>query len=143
MNIKQLFLDVRKAQCEIDALTLEQERIFTRLTSTTTRLKDVNVQSSSDGDALANGSADLSELSDEITAQLNRISSKQLKAARIIGMIHNSSYRDVLTWYYINAYTWERTAAVMNYSPVYIWELGNKALAEAQRIADTNNLNKP
>lgn len=136
MNVAQLFQDVRKVQIELDALMAEQERIFTRMTSTHIMLQDVVVSTSGSGDAIPNGVAELADLNTEIQNQMNHIAKKQLQAVRIISRIEKSTYRSVLTWYYINGYTWEMTAEAMKYSPVYIWDLGRKALEEAQRVAD-------
>ena len=138
MSAKDFFKDIRKSSTELKSLEEESERLFTMITSTTIKPKEVDVQTSSTGDKMAEIISKMLELDDKITEQKRVIVEKQLKAEGIITKIDNAKYRAVLRWYYVQNLKWREVSDRMNYDMAYVQRLNGEALAAADKIMKRN-----
>lgn len=133
---KKFFKSIREAQRELRSLEEEKDRLFTMLTRTTSRPKDVNVQSSPSGDKMTEITQKLIELDEIIKKQVNKILEKQIFAEKIICRLDKMEYRAVLRWYYVENLKWHEVAVRMDYHQVTVQKLNGKALEEAERLFD-------
>jgi len=138
MSAKDFFKDIRKSSTELKSLEEESERLFTMITSTTIKPKEVDVQTSPTGDKMAEIISKMLELDDKITEQKRVIVEKQLKAEGIITKIDNAKYRAVLRWYYVQNLKWREVSDRMNYDMAYVQRLNGEALAAADKIMKRN-----
>jgi hypothetical protein len=55
----------------------------------------------------------------------------------LIANVPDDRHRDILTWRYVNGWSWERIAEAMHYDRVWIWRLHGRALAEFEKTRNT------
>ena len=74
---------------------------------------------------------DMVDLSKQIDSMINTIARKEYTVNIIIDRVKDARYRSVLRDYYINCLPWPKVADNLHYDPVYIRDLGAKAMQKA------------
>jgi DNA-directed RNA polymerase specialized sigma subunit len=125
-QIKDLDKLINTYQDEIDML-------MTRVTSTTQRIKEVNVMTSKEN-TFDETIAKIIDLRNEINDLIDKYVDMKNAARKIVEQIPQINYQIVLIKYYFQNKTYEQTAVEMNMSYQWICELHKKALKEFEKI---------
>lgn len=128
---------VRSMNLIIQTYEDELDMLMTRLTSTTSKPKDVNVMSSRE-DTLPDDIEKLIELKKKISENLNRFAKQRIEADAIINQIPDYRYQSVLIKYYFQNKTLEQVAVEMDKSYQWTCELRDRALVEFGKILKKN-----
>ena len=134
LEVKKLFIKAKEQERNLRALRDQQETLYTAITSTTSHLKDVVVQSSGSGDQMSESVPRLIELEEKIHNSIREMVMIQLEAGEIIDKIDDLSYQAILREYYINDKSLKETARLLHYDEDYIRHLNGKALMAAEEI---------
>ena len=78
----------------------------------------------------------LDECAKKLEEEAKRMQKAMDDVQNVINSVSNPTYRQVLTYRYINSYTWEQIAVVMNYSYVHICRLHGYALKVAKDVIE-------
>lgn len=54
-----------------------------------------------------------------------------------IARVADDRYRDILTWRYVNGWSWERVADAMHYDRTWVWRMHGRALLAIDQIRST------
>lgn len=128
---KRFFQSVRNSYKELECLKEQRNKLFSMLTSTSIKPKEVDVMTSGSGDKMSEVVPVMIELDEKINTQITSIIEKQLKAEKVIQQIDNMKYRETLRWYYIQNLRWEEVAQRMNYDISYVQRVNGQALISA------------
>lgn len=74
------------------------------------------------------------ELEHQINAEIDALIEHRKLATRIIGLIDNDRYRDLLTWRYFSLWNWDRIAEAFGCDRLQVWRIHGRALLEANRV---------
>ncbi|MCR4674318.1 MAG: DUF1492 domain-containing protein [Lachnospiraceae bacterium] len=130
---KRFFQSIRNSYKELECLKEQRNKLFSMLTSTSIKPKEVDVMTSGSGDKMSEVVPVMLELDEKINTQVGVIIKKQLEAENIIQQIDNMKYRETLRWYYVQNLRWDEVAKRMNYDISYIQRVNGQALAEAEK----------
>lgn len=133
MTARELFHKVRGADRTIRGLEEHIRTAYDELTRITPMLNDIQVQSSGNKGPL-DKMPEFLDLINKANRQIAKISGLRSLALSVIEQLDDSRYQNVLTLYYLNGNSWEQTAKKMHYDPIYIYELGKRALDEADKV---------
>jgi hypothetical protein len=128
---KRFFQSVRNSYKELECLKEQRNKLFSMLTSTSIKPKEVDVMTSGSGDKMSEVVPAMIELDEKINTQITSIIEKQLKAEKVIQQIDNMKYRETLRWYYVQNLRWEEVAQRMNYDISYVQRVNGQALISA------------
>lgn len=128
---KRFFQSIRNSYKELECLKEQRNKLFSMLTSTSIKLKEVDVMTSGSGDKMSEVVPVMIELDEKINTQITSIIEKQLKAEKVIQQIDNMKYRETLRWYYVQNLRWEEVAKRMNYDISYVQRVNGQALISA------------
>jgi hypothetical protein len=128
---KRFFQSIRNSYKELECLKEQRNKLFSMLTSTSIKPKEVDVMTSGSGDKMSEVVPVMIELDEKINTQITSIIEKQLKAEKVIQQIDNMKYRETLRWYYVQNLRWEEVAQRMNYDISYVQRVNGQALISA------------
>lgn len=117
--------EYRDILIEIDTLEAEKQRIIDRLLAP--KVLDGMPHSNKVSDPVADAAVKLADIQRIIDKRLDTIIDLRLKIERAINRLH-SRERTILTLYYLNGYSLEKTAEKMGLSYQWVCELRNRAL---------------
>ena len=141
LPVKSFLKRCRDEQIEIDALSEKRAALWASLLPKAVQPKEVDVQTSSPGDAMADVLAEVSELDRQIQAMVDNASRDHARALQIIGSIDKPVYRMVLELYYLSPgrMSWAQVSERMGYSERQTYQLHGQALLAAQKSAEDSS----
>lgn len=133
MTAKQYLMRARRLQARIDQLEQAELDAWDRATGTT---QQPGAPGHGKGD-VGRKSEGYSLLSGTLQNERDRLDRIKADTVATIGQISDNTLAALLMAYYVNGYTWERTAVDIHYSFVHtIHRLHPAALAAVQEILD-------
>lgn len=126
----KLLKDIKSINRMIEELQMQIDEIYSMLTSTTVKPKEVNVQSSGDADPLATKMCKILECQEELQKHQTELCERKSKAIKIIQQmdINNQS---IIVMRYFRGLTIEEIAEELHRSSYYhTWEVVHKAEEE-------------
>lgn len=136
MTPKEYLYQLKDVDNLISTYQEEADMLMTRLTSTTQRIKEVNVISSQKNQ-FDDTIAKVLDLRNEINAQIDKYVDMKAKARKIVEKIQPLKYQTVLIKYYFQNKTFEQTAVEMGKSYQWVCELHGRALQEFEKNWNT------
>lgn len=136
MQVKTFLRDVRKLSLEIRSKQRQRESLYYLCTGSAIRYDVPNVQTSADN-RLEKILSDVADLDKAIAENLRELSQKQYKAVEMINSVTKPEYIAILTDYYMNANTWEKTADLNGYSVQHTKRMHGYALNELKDKYET------
>lgn len=136
MTPKEYLYQLKDIDNLISTYQEEADMLMTRLTSTTQRIKEVNVISSQKNQ-FDDTIAKVLDLRNEINAQIDKYVDMKAEARRIVENIQPLKYQTVLIKYYFQNKTFEQTAVEMGKSYQWVCELHGRALQEFEKNWNT------
>lgn len=136
MTPKEYLYQLKDVDNLISTYQEEADMLMTRLTSTTQRIKEVNVISSQKNQ-FDDTIAKVLDLRNEINAQIDKYVDMKAEARRIVEKIQPLKYQTVLIKYYFQNKTFEQTAVEMGKSYQWVCELHGRALQEFEKNWNT------
>lgn len=136
MTPKEYLYQLKDVDNLISTYQEEADMLMTRLTSTTQRIKEVNVISSQKNQ-FDDTIAKVLDLRNEINAQIDKYVDMKAEARRIVEKIQPLKYQTVLIKYYFQNKTFEQTAVEMGKSYQWVCELHGRALQEFEKKWNT------
>ena len=125
MTAREYFFKGRNLKFEIDELIEARRRAYNLACKTTMSYDAAGKPYLGNTENRYNGYATLTEKLEKCTRRLQEYQSCMLTA---ISLIDNSTYRTLLTAYYINARTWEQSAEAAGISVRHAYRLHNAAI---------------
>lgn len=134
LPVKKFLLQCRRDTIELEILRQKQNFLRASLLPKAVQPKDVDVQTSSPGDAMADRMAAVVDLDQDIDAAITRLARDHSIALRVIGAVSSSTNRQILEMYYLdpNCPSWERIARRIPCSERQLYRWHGEALLEAQ-----------
>lgn len=136
MTPKEYLYQLKDVDNLISTYQEEADMLMTRLTSTTQRIKEVNVISSQKNQ-FDDTIAKVLDLRNEINAQIDKYVDIKAEARKIVEKIQPLKYQTVLIKYYFQNKTFEQTAVEMGKSYQWVCELHGRALQEFEKNWNT------
>lgn len=136
MTPKEYLYQLKDVDNLISTYQEEADMLMTRLTSTTQRIKEVNVISSQNNQ-FDDTIAKVLDLRNEINAQIDKYVDMKAEARKIVEKIQPLKYQTVLIKYYFQNKTFEQTAVEMGKSYQWVCELHGRALQEFEKNWNT------
>lgn len=136
MTPKEYLYQLKDVDNLISTYQEEADMLMTRLTSTTQRIKEVNVISSQKNQ-FDDTIAKVLDLRNEINAQIDKYVGMKAEARKIVEKIQPLKYQTVLIKYYFQNKTFEQTAVEMGKSYQWVCELHGRALQEFEKNWNT------
>ena len=132
MQIKQLLIDCRKEQAELNSLINKREYIYSTLLPKAARIKEVDVQISAPQDVMADTMAEIEQYDSAISRKILTLSRKHRKGIDMIGKLNDTVQRNALELYYLDSrlLSWEQVALEMGYDVRQIYRIKNAAIDE-------------
>ena len=132
MQIKQLLIDCRKEQAELNSLINKREYIYSTLLPKAVRIKEVDVQISAPQDVMADTMAEIEQYDSAISRKILTLSRKHRKGIDMIGKLNDTVQRNALELYYLDSrlLSWEQVALEMGYDVRQIYRIKNAAIDE-------------
>lgn len=136
MTPKEYLYQLKDVDNLISTYQEEADMLMTRLTSTTQRIKEVNVISSQKNQ-FDDTITKVLDLRNEINAQIDKYVDMKAEARKIVEKIQPLKYQTVLIKYYFQNKTFEQTAVEMGKSYQWVCELHGRALQEFEKNWNT------
>lgn len=132
MQIKQLLIDCRKEQAELNSLINKREYIYSTLLPKAVKIKEVDVQISAPHDVMADTMAEIEQYDSAISRKILTLSRKHRKGIDMIGKLNDTVQRNALELYYLDSrlLSWEQVALEMGYDVRQIYRIKNAAIDE-------------
>lgn len=125
----KLLKEIRHITKLIEELQDEIDKIYTVLTSTTIRPKEVDVMSSGDNDPMATKMCKIIEYQEQVQKYQSTLCEKKLKALKIIQQMDIDNQR-IITLRYFKGYSVEEIGERIGYTYRWAWEKIHDAEAE-------------
>ena len=138
MRAKAYLIEIGKLDRKIENKQMEIEHLRGLLESVTPRLKEINVQSSLDGDKMGDTIAKIIELQEQINAEIDKFVDRKLEAMRLINQLGDDDCINILIRRYINYEEWEDIAQALHFSRQWVDKKHGLALLEFQKIIDVS-----
>lgn len=135
MTTKEYLRQYINAKNRFKAISDEMIEIRSEATRITPVISDMPSGSHAN-DKIALSIEKLEDCAEKLEKQADRMQEAMDDVQNVINSISNPTYRQVLTYRYINGYTWEQIAVVMNYSYVHICRLHGYALKVAKDVIE-------
>ena len=103
LPVKKFLMECRKEQIEIEILTQQQDYLRASLLPRSIAPRDMDVQTSTPGDHMAETFARVADYEAEIIRHRERLLKRQALARRVIDQLDQTLHRQVLTLYYLGA----------------------------------------
>ena len=78
----------------------------------------------------------LIDLESDINRLIDEFVDQTRETERIISSLPDYRHRDILTWRYLNGWSWDKIFETMDYAPTRVFELHGYALREFQKRAE-------
>lgn len=122
----KLLKEIRTINKMIDELQEHIDEIYTRLTSTTVKPKEVDVQSSGDPDPLGSNMAKILEYQEQVEKYHNELCMKRDIALKIVKQM-DILYQQVIMLRYFKGLPVERVGEEIGYTYRWAWEKVHEA----------------
>ena len=130
MTVKQWLWRYSNADHRIDSLLQQRQEVYDRLTKITAALDSESVSSTKDPHKFD----ELADLDVFIRQRVSQSMSIRLEITTAIEELEDWRHRDILTYRYINGYTWEQVADIIHMSVRHVTRLHSDALAAIKPI---------
>ena len=130
MTVKQWLWRYSNADHRIDSLLQQRQEVYDRLTKITAALDSESVSSTKDPHKFD----ELADLDVFIRQRVSQSMSIRLEITTAIEELEDWRHRDILTYRYINGYTWEQVADIIHMSVRHVTRLHGDALAAIKLI---------
>lgn len=125
----KLLKEIKNINHMIEELQMQIDEIYSMLTSTTVKPKDVNVQSSGDPDPLATKMAIIIEYQEKLQAYQVELCQKKMLVINVFQQMTIENQR-IITLRYFNGYSIEAIAQKIGYEYRWTWEKIHEAERE-------------
>lgn len=126
----KLLKDIKSINRMIEELQMQIDEIYSMLTSTTVKPKEINVQSSGDADPLATKMCKILECQEELQKHQTELCERKSKAIKIIQQMDIDN-QSIIVMRYFRGLTIEEIAEELHRSSYYhTWEVVHKAEEE-------------
>lgn len=122
----RLLREIKTMSFTLQSLQEQIARLYTSLTSTTIKIKEVDVQSSGDPDPIGNKMAEIIEYQEQILEYQRILCSKRKLALDIVKTM-DMKYQSCIIEKYFNGKTIEEIGEIQDLSPRWAWELIHRA----------------
>ena len=137
MSAKQYLRRIRYLDKTISSKLEMIETLHAQVTKTTSVLSETpKPQSPEEQDKLAATIAKIVDLKRYLRQELDEFITLKAEAIRLINSLEDSRHRLVLTYRYMNGYTWEQIAVCMHYTYQWVHCLHSKALREFEKVME-------
>ena len=130
MTVKQWLWRYSNADHRIDSLLQQRQEVYDRLTKITAALDSESVSSTKDPHKYD----ELADLDLFIRQRVSQSMSIRLEITEAIEELEDWRHRDILTYRYINGYTWEQVADIIHMSVRHVTRLHGDALVAIKPI---------
>lgn len=130
MTVKQWLWRYSNADHRIDSLLQQRQEVYDRLTKITAALDSESVSSTKDPHKFD----ELVDLDVFIRQRVSQSMSIRLEITTAIEELEDWRHRDILTYRYINGYTWEQVADIIHMSVRHVTRLHGDALTAIKPI---------
>ena len=131
-KVEQILKACRKQKFYVKALEETREEILSQMTTLqATNYDKPHVQASTVSDLGKKVEAaheKLHALDNKVADAISMLAALRDDAMQAIGLCDNNVQAAVLTNYYVNGHSWERTAALMNYSALHVFKIRQNAI---------------
>ena len=144
MTSKTLLKKCRQEKLELLILTEKLDQLQASLYPRAIQLKEINVQESGDADPLADRTAAVIDLKNEIQRQVYAMLQRELEAHRLVAKLRNSRQRQILELYYLtfkvdashrcHLYTWEMVAEELGVSERHLYRMIPDTFKELKKV---------
>lgn len=131
--IKAFFMNVKHIEQRIMARMDEYDRCFELATRITPSYTGQPGGGNNGDSKVENGALMMANILAEMDKEIAAFRDYRRLARRVIGMIGDPRYADVLTLRYFNGYTWDKICEVMRYENTQVWRIHGYALIAADR----------
>lgn len=125
----KLLKEIKSINHMIDELQMQIDEIYSMLTSTTIKPKDINIQTSKDPDPLATKMCKVLEYQEQLQMYQAELCSKKLTALKIIQQMKIEN-QQILILRYFKGYSVEIIGDRINYTYRWAWEKIHEAEQE-------------
>ena len=125
----KLLKEIRSINRMIDELQMQIDEIYSMLTSTTVKPKEVNVQSSGDSDPLATKMAIILEYQEKIQTYQSELCQKKMLALKTIQQMSIANQEIIILKYY-KGYSIDAIGQKIGYEYRWTWEKIHEAEQE-------------
>lgn len=130
MTVKQWLWRYSNADHRIDSLLQQRQEVYDRLTKITAALDSESVSSTKDPHKYD----ELADLDLFIRQRVSQSMSIRLEITEAIEELEDWRHRDILTYRYINGFTWEQVADIIHMSVRHVTRLHGDALVAIKPI---------
>lgn len=134
MKAKEYLDQPRKLNYEIKSIESLLFTLRSRAESITASTDKEAVSSSSITDKPCDFVEKKEPLDIQLTKAVHEWRNKIAEVYEVIAKVTNSTYRTLLTEYYLNGRTWSRVAEIMNYSEETIYDKREQAIQEVEKL---------
>lgn len=131
--IKAFFMNVKRAEQRMMARMDEYDRCFELATRITPSYTGQTGGGNNGDSKVENGATMMASILSELNHEIAAFRDCRHLARRVISMIGDPRYADVLTYRYFNGYTWNKICEVMRYENTQVWRIHGYALIAADR----------
>lgn len=121
---------IRSLVFEIESKKRQREELYYRVAGSGIPIKTTWVQESTPGDKMAAVMSEVADLDESIRHDIEILVRKQRKAKDELARLSRPELVAIMTDYYMNGYTWERTAYLNGFSVQHVYRLHGEALKE-------------
>lgn len=129
---KEELRKIRRMIVEVEAKKRQREELYYRVAGSGIPIKTTWVQESTPGDKMAAVMAEVADLDASIRHDIRVLVAAQMKAKKEFERLSRPELVAIMTDYYLNGYTWERTAYLNDFSVQHVYRLHGDALRELQ-----------
>lgn len=130
MTAKQYLYKVRNIDRQINGLLITLQETRDRLTNVTQNYDKDGAQTS----AAPHKFDSLVVLNDQINERVDELVQTKADVLATISKLSDSRQREVLTAYFVNCYTWEKTAYTLGYSYQHVMRIYKEARKNVAQI---------
>lgn len=117
----KLLKEIRSINHMIEELQMQIDGIYSMLTSTTVKPKEINIMTSSDPDPMATRMCKILEYQEQLQKHQAELCDKKLLALKVIQQMDIDNQRIIILRYY-KGYSVEEIGEKINYSYRWAWE---------------------
>ena len=137
MKAKIFLQEIKKLDKKIENKQMQIKSLYDLIQNITAPIKDINVQTSGNGDAIGNAIVKIVDLQNEINAQIDEYVNRKLEAIRLINMLDNDEYINILFRRYVKYEEWQVIARELHYSRQAIDKKHGLALLEFEKVLES------
>lgn len=137
MTAKEYLLQIRKNDNQINNKLAEISHLREMAMSITSTLKEDVVQTSGNGDKLADTIAKIVDLENEINADVDKLVDTKKEVMSVIDTLEEP-FCNLLYKRYLHYMTWEEIAVEMHYTYQWVCELHGRALLKVKELIEVD-----